>query len=96
MSDTLKNLTKARKQEVETRSFLEVLPKRLGGVEKASLPLKNSIKVSASIRAKAETAATTYGLVATSPSAQPLIGTKRSEHISAALNFPTPLYTLFL
>ena len=45
---------------------------------------------------KAATAATADGLVATAPSAQPLIGTKRSERISNALNFPVPLYMLFL
>ena len=45
---------------------------------------------------KAETAATKDSLVATAPSAQPLIGIKRSERRSAALNFPVPLYTLFL
>ena len=45
---------------------------------------------------KAATATTKDGSVATAPSAQPLIGTKRSDPISAALNFPAPLYTLFL
>ena len=45
---------------------------------------------------KAATSATTDGLVATAPSVQPLIGTNRSERISSALNFPVPLYTLFL
>ena len=45
---------------------------------------------------KAATSATTDGLVATAPSSQPLIGTKRSERISAVLNFPVPLYTLLL
>ena len=45
---------------------------------------------------KAATAATAYGSVATAPSGQLLIGTKRSERISAALNFNVPLYTLFL
>ena len=44
---------------------------------------------------KAETVLTADGLVDTVPSAQPLNGTKRSERISAALNFPVPLYTLF-
>ena len=71
------------------------LPKRLGGVEKASLLLQNLFKVSARRRAKAATAATTDGSVATAPSSQPLIRTKRSERISDALKFPTPLYTLF-
>ena len=45
---------------------------------------------------KAATAATADGLVATAPSAQPLIGTKRSERISDALKFTVPLYMLFL
>ena len=45
---------------------------------------------------KAATAATTDGSLATAPSAQPLIGTKQSERISSAINFPVPLYTLFL
>ena len=45
---------------------------------------------------KAATASTTDGLVATAPSAQTLIGTKRLERISTALNFSVPLYTFFL
>ena len=35
-------------------------------------------------------------LLVLTPSAQPLIGTKRSDHKSAALNFTVPLYTLLL
>ena len=35
-------------------------------------------------------------MVATEPLAQTLIGTKRSDHISDALNFPALLYTIFL
>ena len=45
---------------------------------------------------KAATASTTDGLVATAPSVQTLIGTKRLERISTALNFSMPLYTFFL
>ena len=74
---------------------MEGIPKRLGDVEKASLPIQNFLKGSAGRRVKAATAATIDGLLATDPSAQPLIGTKRSERISAALKFPVPLYTLF-
>ena len=81
---------------METRSFLDGLPKCLGDVEKASLPLHNLFKVSERSREKAATVATTDGLVATTSSAQLLIGIKRSERISAALNFFSPLYTLFL
>ena len=75
---------------------MEGLPKRLGDVEKSSLSLQNFFKVSSRRIVKAETAATTDGLVATAPSAHPLIGTKRSERISAALKFPVPLYIIFL
>ena len=81
---------------METRSFLDGISKRLGDVEKASLPLQNYLKGSVRSRMKAATAATTDGLVATAPSVQPLIGTKQSECISAALNFPVHIYTLFL
>ena len=96
LSNTRKELTEAQKREVETRSFLDRLPKHLGDVDKASLPLHNFLKGSSRRRVKAETTTTTDGLVATAPSAQLLILTKWSERISAALNFPVPLYTLFL
>ena len=75
---------------------MEGLPKRLGGVDKISLLLQNFFKGSSRRRAKAATAAIPDGLVSTAPSAQPLIGTKRSERIPAAFNFPVPLYTRFL
>ena len=75
---------------------MDGLPKRLGGVDKVSLLLQNFFKGSSRRRAKAATAATTDGSVATATSTQLLIGTKRSERISAALNFPAPLYMLFL
>ena len=75
---------------------MDRLPKRLGDVEKASLTLQNFLKVSDRRRVKVATAAMIDGLVATAPSAQPLIGTKQSDHKSAALNFPVPLYTFFL
>ena len=94
--DTQKELNRARKREVDTRSFLDGLPKCLGDVDKSSLTLRNFLKVSARSRVKAATDAMTDGLVATATSAQPLIGTKQSERISAALKFPVPLYTLFL
>ena len=45
---------------------------------------------------KAATTAAANGSVATAPSTQLLIGTKRSERIPAAFNFPVPLYTRFL
>ena len=83
-------------RKVETRSFLYGPPKCLGDVEKARLPLQNVLKGSSRRRAKAETDATTDGSLATAPSAQPLLGTNQSERISDALNFPAPLYTLFL
>ena len=89
-------MTEARTPEVETISFLDGLPKRLGDVEKASLPHNNLLKGSARRRVKAATDGTTVGLVATDPLAQTVIGTKQSERISAALNFPVPLYTIFL
>ena len=75
---------------------MDGLPKRLGGVDKAILTLQNFFKGSSRRRAKAATAATTDGSVTTAPSVQSLIGTKRSERISAELNFPAPLYTLLL
>ena len=75
---------------------MDGLPKRLEYIEKASLPLQNLLKGSARRRVKAATAATTYGLVATPPSVQSLIGTKRSERVYAVLNFTLPLYTLLL
>ena len=70
MSGTHKELTEAQKREVDSRSFLDGLPKRLGDVEKASLPLQNLLKGSAMMRVKAATAATTDGSLATSPSVQ--------------------------
>ena len=90
--DTRKELTKARKREVETRYFSDGLPKRLVDVEKASQPLNNFLKVSDRRRMKYATAATTDGSVANVPSVQPLIGTKQSEYISAVLNFPEDWY----
>ena len=75
---------------------MDGLLKRLGDVDKASLHLQNFLKGSARRMAKAATAVTTDSSVATAPSAQPLIVTNRSEHISSALNFPAPLYMLFL
>ena len=81
---------------METIYLLDRIPKQLGDVEKASLPLQNFFKGSARRRGKAVTAATSDGSVATAPSAQSLIGTKRSDRIPSALNFTTPLYTLFL
>ena len=65
-------------------------------IEKASLPLQNFFKGSSRRTSKAATATTTDGSLATTPSVQPLIETKSSERISAALNFTAPLYTLFL
>ena len=96
LSSTRKDLTKAQKRELETRSFSDGIPKRLGDVEKASLPLQSFFKRSARRMMKAATDATTYSLVSTAPSAHPLIGTKCSERKSDSLNFPAPLYTLFL
>ena len=75
---------------------MDAPPKRLWGVEKASLSLQNLLKGSSRRRAKAATSAIPDGLVYTAPSAQPLIGTKRLERISAALKFPAPLYMSFL
>ena len=60
------------------------------------MSFQNFFKESARRRAKSATASTTDGSVSTAPSSQPLIGTKRSERISDALNFPALLYTLFL
>ena len=96
LSDNRKELTKAPKRRVDTRSLLYGIPKRLWVVEKASLLLNNFLKGPSRRRVKAETDTMTDGSVATTPSAQPLIGTKRSERISAALKVPMPLYTLFL
>ena len=96
LSDTRKELIEAQKREVDNKSFLDRLLKRLVEVEKASLTLRDFLKRSSRRRAKAATAATTDSSVATVPSAHLLIGTKRSECISAALNFPAPLYTLLL
>ena len=81
---------------MKTRSFLYEIPNLLGDVEKSSLPLHNFLKGSSRRGVKAETAAMTDGSIATDPSAQPLIGTNQSERISAALNVPAPLYTVFL
>ena len=78
LSDTRKKLTEALKREVETRSFLDGIPKLLGGVKKECLPLRKFLKGSARRRVKDTTAATTYGSVATAPSVQPLIETKWS------------------
>ena len=75
---------------------MDRLPKHLVDVEKSSLPIQNFFKGSARRRAKAATSSTTEGSVDTVPSAQTLIGTKRSERISAALNFPATLYPLLL
>ena len=53
LSNSLKDLTEAQKLEVETISFLYGIPKRLGDVEKASLPLQNFLKGSSRSRVKA-------------------------------------------
>ena len=44
LSDTQKELTETRKRDLETRYFLDGLPKRLGDVEKASLLLPDFFK----------------------------------------------------
>ena len=73
LSDTRKERTQARKRGVDTRSFLDGLPKCLGDVEKAIPPLHNFCKGSDRRRAKDATSASIDGSVATAPSAQPLI-----------------------